>query len=106
MTDNLLLNHSSDRLARIDRNLAVLRDKIDDAERVTGQTRSNLLTMLSPDDKDKSKALDLLSDQKVKTENIDENDLLSLQKLLDRINFQLLGLPNRKRRKGETLLVA
>lgn len=108
--NNLISHASPDKMARMDRNLQVIRDKIEEAERVNGQTRSQLLNMLNLNAKDSEKVtenqlndlMDLKSVKK-KTGKIEINfkDLMSLQSLLDRIHVVLAGGP---RKKPKTLL--
>ena len=68
-------NH--ERLLRIDQNLQIMRDKIDDAERLPGQTRSDLLIKLNGDDKPRIPGQSF-------------GDMLGTQKLASRRDFQFL----------------
>lgn len=87
MDQGLLMNHSAERLHRIDTNLSILREKIDEAERVDGKTRSHLLNLLSPEDTMRPPLLDVReSDLKFVV-----GDLMAVQKLLERISLRILG---------------
>lgn len=97
-------------LKRIDENLQVIRDKVEEAERISGKTRSEFLERVSSmPTKKKSVEMDLeveIKDKqpkliaKKKKIKIDPNDPLNVKKMLLRHTFSLL--PDRI--KGDGLL--
>ena len=105
----LISKATPDSLSRMDNNLQVIRDKIEEAELVNGQTRSQLLNMLDvgPGSTASLPATmsDILNLKDMKATRssmqVNSKDILALKALVDRISFVLAGGP---RKKTSTLL--